>query len=293
MAAVGGSIFVGFGLGPGLKNDLWQWQPGGSWSQVTTTNTPTAVAYPAAGHIGTTLYKIGGETGNTAGDDVLWSIDLSSIAGSAPGGVSGDPHFQSFSGGSFDISGSPGKMYNLISGPWGQVNAQFIGHQVDQHVSNITFLGEIAIVLGRNASVVRYNPRSDEFTWEQPPSLPKSIIQAVTVLNCDGQDYPASKTTRIATIQLPGLRLTFSRKWQPKIAGFGVTLRASLTRTPHGAPGAHCSSPLHGLLGQTSAWTEPVTPGAKGEAIIEGMIEDYEVPSLMSCGTRFSVCQHA
>lgn len=197
-------------------------------------------------------------------------LDCSSILGSGKG----DPHFSSFSGGNFDIHGVKNTVYNIFSSYRVQINAHFIGTTN----STLTYLGGTAILT--HAFKMHYSPETDNFTVNGIP-LPDFTRQQLA--SCEGDESWAFKYPGLVVLQLPGLRLSLSRKWQAKDSLYACKYVFRLLRDQA------CYVTPHGVLGQTASFIAPVHPlDGNGLGVIEGALEEYIEPSLFSTASVYS-----
>eukprot|EP01006_Ploeotia_vitrea_P031521 TRINITY_DN63860_c0_g1_i1.p1 TRINITY_DN63860_c0_g1~~TRINITY_DN63860_c0_g1_i1.p1 ORF type:complete len:1121 (+),score=112.26 TRINITY_DN63860_c0_g1_i1:29-3364(+) len=196
--------------------------------------------------------------------------------------VFGDPHFQSFSGGSYDVNGKANFFYNIITDKHFMWNARFISLNPRGHGTMHTYLGESAFLI--NGTRVYCDPTK----WQ---------------LFVDGkQVWTTDERIRLAANSPYYVKLTANIMYI-RAPGFFIALKHVLKE--HGKALPHFDHVVtltednegrvrpHGLLGQTVHFKKPVVShGHQGEGVIEGKVVDYEVPTLWSHRWKFNQYEH-
>eukprot|EP01006_Ploeotia_vitrea_P044721 TRINITY_DN66857_c0_g2_i1.p2 TRINITY_DN66857_c0_g2~~TRINITY_DN66857_c0_g2_i1.p2 ORF type:complete len:607 (+),score=78.15 TRINITY_DN66857_c0_g2_i1:2224-4044(+) len=207
----------------------------------------------------------------------------------------GDPHFVSFSGGEYDVTGKAGFTYNIITDKYFQWNAQFVSRNARS--SMFTYIGRTGFSV--NGTRVVCDPATKTVTIGRHDVTPQEYDtrlyiagNGVNNVNMGGVErsgavsYYIKVTKDLVFLRVPGFRIVLKYMSQD-----------------HGKPLAHfdhfvelADDPMgrispHGLLGQTANFLRPVTPkGKNGQGVIEGTVDDYEVPALFS--TKFKFNKH-
>eukprot|EP01079_Euglenida_sp_SAG-EU17-18_P002139 gene2139-3069_t len=227
------------------------------------------------------------------------------VGAAAPGAtarVHGDPHFTSFSGGTYEVRGDPGHVYNVVSGTGLLFNALFIpGSGVS------TWIGAVGVRAG-NCSLQWDASNETILLWwaadfiETGAGPQVKVDHVLALYGLQLMYWPAEHTGGFQAashcryqhffyMQSHNLDSggNFHASRRPFHFDFSVTMvdRAALTGT---------GGRMHGLLGQTASFTEPTPQWSKkeapqhinGQGVIEGSYEDYEVTSLLSGDFKFS-----
>eukprot|EP01001_Neometanema_parovale_P005635 NODE_2053_length_1526_cov_125.125445_g1955_i0.p1 GENE.NODE_2053_length_1526_cov_125.125445_g1955_i0~~NODE_2053_length_1526_cov_125.125445_g1955_i0.p1 ORF type:complete len:425 (+),score=12.68 NODE_2053_length_1526_cov_125.125445_g1955_i0:60-1334(+) len=193
--------------------------------------------------------------------------------------IYGDPHFRSFAGGTYDITGEANKIYNLISTREFQWNSQF-EHQGRRGIR----LGVSGFRLyGHNISF-----RANGMATVDGTTFDVSRRSASYVLSFPNPYHQLRLFRLVMVLNAPCFRVRLERKQKIYHARtmFSFTMNVMPTDV-----GALCSE-SHGLLGQTRQHTKHAVPrGLNGENVIEGTVDHYVVSSLF--GIDFAYNQYA
>eukprot|EP01001_Neometanema_parovale_P004614 NODE_1662_length_1646_cov_134.525279_g1583_i0.p1 GENE.NODE_1662_length_1646_cov_134.525279_g1583_i0~~NODE_1662_length_1646_cov_134.525279_g1583_i0.p1 ORF type:complete len:454 (+),score=50.36 NODE_1662_length_1646_cov_134.525279_g1583_i0:56-1363(+) len=215
----------------------------------------------------------------SAGDVTL------AMNGATFGSVMGDPHFTSFSGGTFDITGKPGKIYTIISTVDFTWNVKLIARHLRTRPSSGTEVGDCGIRVRSHSIGIR--PAWDA-TVDGVPIAPASPKHCHLVNDSDSKECIFWKFAKVAVIKSECYRLTLLRARKFRCAApHSLCLRTDHLNF-HVLVLKKC--PSHGILGQTASFKHRVAPrGYDGEGVIEGTVDDYEVTSLFSTDFKSSL----
>jgi hypothetical protein len=222
--------------------------------------------------------------------------------------ITGDPHFTSFSGGTYEILGTPDHVYSLISTPELQYNAQFVagGH-------NSTWIGAIGLVVnGHTVAWMAHNNTAFLDGKELQASSDKSThpLGNGTYVAFTQAKHPAPARM---ILRIPGFTIRLTRKQVSKVAyvPHGAHMKRQGTEKNYHwgarpwyfdqhimrmAADKGTTAHVHGLIGQTASFTKPVKSqtyhgrnrNRNGEGVIEGKVSDYEVSGLLKTDSKFT-----
>eukprot|EP00998_Keelungia_sp_KM082_P009746 NODE_592_length_1782_cov_57.687613_g582_i0.p1 GENE.NODE_592_length_1782_cov_57.687613_g582_i0~~NODE_592_length_1782_cov_57.687613_g582_i0.p1 ORF type:complete len:588 (+),score=152.36 NODE_592_length_1782_cov_57.687613_g582_i0:92-1765(+) len=190
----------------------------------------------------------------------------------------GDPHFESFAGGTYDVNGRAGFPYNIITDERFVWNSNFVSLNTKGRGSMHTFMGESAFLINDQRILC------DPVSW-------KMFVGGLPVPMDDKRHYLASNepwyvklTKSVMYIRAPGFFIGLkgiAKEHGKPLPHFDHVV--TLTDEPNGRTNPH------GLLGQTVHHKSPAHPkGHQGEGVIEGFFDEYELESLWSRKFRFS-----
>eukprot|EP01001_Neometanema_parovale_P005963 NODE_2356_length_1441_cov_143.674507_g2239_i0.p1 GENE.NODE_2356_length_1441_cov_143.674507_g2239_i0~~NODE_2356_length_1441_cov_143.674507_g2239_i0.p1 ORF type:complete len:400 (+),score=52.99 NODE_2356_length_1441_cov_143.674507_g2239_i0:55-1200(+) len=196
--------------------------------------------------------------------------------------VYGDPHFKSFSGGTYDIMGQGGHNYSSITDTNFLWNMQFIRRRDDDlkgsyigtcafRIFNDTYLLNPTLPWGVEHNGKRFHVSNTRVHLNTFPSAADPY-------------YFVRVMRRLAIIRAPCFRIELRRAFKRSKGVRFDHFTTVATILPH----PRTCNP-HGLLGQTYHFKKPVVPmGHNGEGVIEGVLSDYEVSDLFSTKFRFN-----
>eukprot|EP00824_Muranothrix_gubernata_P000091 TRINITY_DN100_c0_g1_i1.p1 TRINITY_DN100_c0_g1~~TRINITY_DN100_c0_g1_i1.p1 ORF type:complete len:3677 (-),score=773.68 TRINITY_DN100_c0_g1_i1:96-11126(-) len=189
----------------------------------------------------------------------------------APNAI-GDPHFEGFYGGGFDVMGTPGVVFNLLSDKNIQVNARFISYP-EYYVG--TFMGAVGILAGPSRILVNSTGYTTLNGQDVVPGK-KYLLEGGGML-----EIPEGGTL---VVKFDAYIVTVSRFVFEHLEGFSfleeqIKLDPQLVFADGVAP--------HGIIGQTANKKVVVhSHGHQGEGVLEGTYHDYEVEDGIF-GTKF------
>eukprot|EP01006_Ploeotia_vitrea_P020049 TRINITY_DN52296_c0_g1_i1.p1 TRINITY_DN52296_c0_g1~~TRINITY_DN52296_c0_g1_i1.p1 ORF type:complete len:1325 (+),score=135.67 TRINITY_DN52296_c0_g1_i1:405-3977(+) len=193
--------------------------------------------------------------------------------------VFGDPHFISFSGGQYDITGSAGHHYNIISDRYFNWNAKFVNrHNTGEEM---TYLGVSGFLI--NGTHVVCDPATRTLTIENKEV---KVSNERVPLQPGSPYYVKVADEGLMFLRVPGYRLVL--KPIHKAHGYPLPHFDHWIEPMEETDGSGKIHP-HGLLGQTANFNHPVKPKNKnGLGVIEGTVKEYEVRSLFSLDFKFA-----
>ncbi len=186
------------------------------------------------------------------------------------GRVYGDPHFLGQDGGQYDIQGSEGDVYNILSDSGVQVNALF--EQSIVFGEGYTLVSEVGITTS-DAQIHLVGDISQEKMW--------SHYSTVTV---NGTELSQGESLTIGDTTI-----TMGNSITVTAGEYTITFDGGLTTSfRFSSPNANADGVLpHGLWGQTVDEDDVAVDGinsrgkgAQGEGVIEGEITQYKVANL-------------
>eukprot|EP01001_Neometanema_parovale_P002520 NODE_1310_length_1787_cov_65.230769_g1243_i0.p1 GENE.NODE_1310_length_1787_cov_65.230769_g1243_i0~~NODE_1310_length_1787_cov_65.230769_g1243_i0.p1 ORF type:complete len:320 (+),score=33.07 NODE_1310_length_1787_cov_65.230769_g1243_i0:579-1538(+) len=210
-------------------------------------------------------------------------------------GIYGDPHFRSFSGGVFEISGLENHVYAIISSKHFVWNMKFIkGLRKGIHarmflflfLSGMVYAGECGFRIHRHT--ITAEPRywtghidGKAYEWKLHHTTPRLFINRTAVLRVFGQYSLVVKTACFRVILRRKAHRLSIRGQQQRVDHFNFDVKV-ISKT------GECRQ-AHGLLGQTIGFLNPVHPtGPNGQGVIEGEVADYEVSDVLATDTPFN-----
>jgi hypothetical protein len=236
-------------------------------------------------------HKVGGEMS-------ILCLELAAVTAV----VRGDPHFISFSGGSYDVHGESGKIYNIISDKYIQFNSQFVAG-----TRHATYMGAIGIIF--NNHTIWWQASLDNRTRNEKVLLDGSVLpknRQVSLIDADDSPYSVTfqkeskKHTPRLEIVVPGYRMEFTYKHAPR-RQYGRNMLAANYYRPHYLDHkvVHTYEPghqifPHGLLGQTarhSTAAKQKKNTKNGEGVIEGTYDEYEVKDIFGVDFKYNQFQ--
>lgn len=231
------------------------------------------------------------------------------------GFIAGDPHFISFSGGKYEVSGIPEHMYNIISDKNVQFNGKFVAGS-----SNSTWIGEAGFLY--NGHTIDWAAADEHILFDGQKLVAKTQKAGKHCLDEECKYYlnfwkghhPAPPRLDVV---LPGYQVHLTRKHAPRVLYWN---RRNYWNSIKGTGVHHygnrpfyfdhqvmriqdsesvAATHPHGLLGQTARFTAPVEhhtdslgrPARNGEGVIEGNVHDYEVSTIFGTDFKFNQFQ--
>eukprot|EP01001_Neometanema_parovale_P006812 NODE_3154_length_1269_cov_53.138743_g2995_i0.p1 GENE.NODE_3154_length_1269_cov_53.138743_g2995_i0~~NODE_3154_length_1269_cov_53.138743_g2995_i0.p1 ORF type:complete len:290 (+),score=24.71 NODE_3154_length_1269_cov_53.138743_g2995_i0:150-1019(+) len=197
----------------------------------------------------------------------------------------GDPHFSSFSGGRFDVTGKPGHYYNVITTSDFMWNLKFIARH--GKASRGTTGGDCGFRLGNTSAVITSNWRV------MVNDVPRKFQYGSCVIAGPDNVCFLKVYRKIALVATPCFQIRLMRAVKSanlyRSTASHPTVR---TRADHidfiARQLAACQA--HGLMGQTSSFKERVAPrGFDGEGVIAGNVTDYEIKSLLDYSFKYNL----
>eukprot|EP00998_Keelungia_sp_KM082_P006056 NODE_232_length_2241_cov_71.997162_g226_i0.p1 GENE.NODE_232_length_2241_cov_71.997162_g226_i0~~NODE_232_length_2241_cov_71.997162_g226_i0.p1 ORF type:complete len:692 (+),score=174.28 NODE_232_length_2241_cov_71.997162_g226_i0:202-2076(+) len=190
----------------------------------------------------------------------------------------GDPHFQSFSGGSYDVNGRSGFTYNIISDRQFAWNSKFVSLNPKGTGSMHTFLGESAFLV--NGTRIHCDPEA----WALHVNGKPVTEMDTRFYLADNQPWYVKLTKTVMYVRGPGFFIG--------LKGIAKEHGKTLPHFDHvvsltGEQGGRVFP--HGLLGQTARFDKKVeATGKQGEGVIEGTFKQYELAHLWSTDFEFN-----
>eukprot|EP01001_Neometanema_parovale_P011566 NODE_781_length_2097_cov_120.203647_g743_i0.p1 GENE.NODE_781_length_2097_cov_120.203647_g743_i0~~NODE_781_length_2097_cov_120.203647_g743_i0.p1 ORF type:complete len:609 (+),score=87.96 NODE_781_length_2097_cov_120.203647_g743_i0:52-1827(+) len=201
------------------------------------------------------------------------------------GALYGDPHFRPPAGGVYTITGVPGRIYNIISTDSFQWNMQMVARRGS--ISKGTYAGPCGFIVGNhtviadasNASILIDNRSYDNDHYS--PGYAFMLGHPAYVVRL----YRGS-----IVVKAPCFRVfLFRAKKGIRTKDAKNVVRAHFDFKVTPASGENCHH-VHGAFGQTWDRKSPVhAMGINGEGVIEGDLNDYLEPSLLSVQSKHAM----
>jgi hypothetical protein len=192
------------------------------------------------------------------------------IFGSGDGSYEGDPHLVGFDGEKYDVMGSVGKTYNMISDKNFQYNTNFIKMGPDA-VS--TAIGSAGLLVGKDK--VSLDAKVGTPTLNGTPlqvNKKATLADGTSTALWDGKSFVLNSPEYTVNLKVS------------TDSGSDTKYLDSTVKLANGDPFADGVKP-HGLMGQTAdgiagAKNSGVDRGKQGGTVIDGVVDDYEVKDL-------------
>lgn len=256
---------------------------------------------------------------NSSGPSLSYEYKAAAEKGKVPTSsaeAKSDPHFNGFRGQTYDVVGTPGKIYNLISDKDLVLNAAFgqaytTGLYLDVDTNEVhamapkgTWISALGLKIGNfdqdignfEITTIVVHPRPTSVATKASKDVLKFGVVEVNGLGIDSFTDGSYVVNSYISLSIKN-RSSYSRLSisAPKVsADFDAVLPPSEWEVADGVQYMHMnlkiynielSAQCHGLMGISNRETQ------NGSQVIEGSVEDYAVGSLLDSSFMYAVAQ--